>query len=389
MAVMSKKKISLSEPYLAGHEWKQVKRCFDTGWVSSSGPQVEAFEQDICRYTKARFAVATASGTAALHAALLVTGVKPGEEVIVPTVTFIAPVNAVRYVNANPVFMDCDDYYNIDTEKTLGFIKNETIFKNGFTVNKRTGKKIRAIIVVHVFGNAVDLYPLIDICKERNIAVIEDATESLGTFYKKSLSRLHTGTVGDIGCFSFNGNKIITAGGGGMMVTNDSRYARKAKYLTNQAKDDGIYYLHHEIGFNYRLSNIQAALGAAQLSCLNDFVQRKRANYQIYKTQIDQIDGLCLAETPLYAENNYWMYALQIDKNTYGRGRDQLLQLFHRKNIEVRPLWYLNHLQRPYQKCQAYKIEKAHNMLAMTLNVPCSLSLTKESINAVVGLLKK
>ena len=392
---MSKKMISLSEPYLNGQEWKQVKRCFDIGRISSSGPDVGKFEQQICRYTKAKFAIATTSGTAALHVALLVAGVKPGNEVIVPTVTFIAPVNAVRYVNAEPVFMDADDYYNMDVEKTLTFIKNETLFKNGFTINKKTKKRIPAIIVVHVFGNAIDIDSLLDVCRKRNIAVIEDATESLGTFYKKSSLNgglrprsAHTGTVGDIGCFSFNGNKIITTGGGGMVVTNNPVSAQRAKYLTTQAKDDGVYYLHHEIGYNYRLNNIQAAVGVAQLSRLNDFIRRKKANYEYYQTQINTIDGLHLAETPPYAQNNCWMCVLQVDKKIYGRGRDQLMQSFRKEGVEVRPLWHLNHWQKPYQGCQAYKIEKAYELLEKTLNIPSSVGLTKNEITKVTGLLK-
>jgi perosamine synthetase len=264
--------IPLSVPSFAGHEWQYLKDCLDSGWVSS-GAYVDRFEKDICSFTRAQHAVACTNGTAALQVAARICGVLPGDEVIVPTVTFIAPINVIRYLGAEPVFMDCDDFYNMDIEKTIDFIK-KTIFKNGITLNSITRRRISAVIPVHVFGNAVNLDPLIPICKERNIRVVEDATESLGTHYTDgSIRNRYTGTVGDIGCFSFNGNKIITSGGGGMLVTDSDEYATKARYLINQAKDDSVRYIHNEIGYNFRLTNIQAAVGVAQLEKLPDFIK--------------------------------------------------------------------------------------------------------------------
>ena len=221
--------IPLSVPSIKGNEWKYVKECLDTEWVSSAGKYVDLFEQKIAEYTGAKFAVATVNGTAALHVSLIIAGVKAGDEVIVPSLTFIAPINAVKYANANPIFMDSDKYYNIDSEKTIEFIKNETSFKNGFTYNKKTKKRISAIIPVHILGNAVWLDELVPFCKERNIKIIEDSTESLGTRYTEgNYSGKHTGTIGDFGTVSFNGNKIITTGGGGMILTDNEEYARKA-----------------------------------------------------------------------------------------------------------------------------------------------------------------
>ncbi len=384
------KRISLSEPYLAGQEWTYIKECLDTGWVSSAGRFVDKFEENICAYTKAKYAVAVSSGTAALHTALLITGIQADHEVIVPTVTFIAAINAVRYVNAHPVFMDCDAFYNIDIAKTIEFINQETVFKNGFSVNKKTKRKVTGIVVVHVFGNAVDLLPLKKVCQARNIKIIEDATESLGTFYTTGvLKNKLTGTIGDVGCLSFNGNKIITAGGGGMILTNNRALAQKAKYLTTQAKDDGLYYIHHHVGYNYRLNNIQAAFGVAQLEQLPGFIQIRRNNYRLYQEQIDQIPGLTLNQLPSYAESNCWLYAVLLNVKEYGRSRDQLLKLFQEHQIEVRPLWHLNHLQKPYQHYQHYKIELAYKMLDRTLNLPSSASLTKEDILQIFGLLRK
>ena len=382
--------IPLSVPSIQGNEWKYIKECLDTEWVSSAGKYVDIFEQKIAEYTGAKYAVACVNGTAALHVSLLLAGVKPEDEVIVPTLTFISPINVVRYCNAYPVFMDADDYYNIDVEKTIAFIKEETEFRNGFTYNKKTGRHIIAIIPVHVYGNAVNLKPLVEICKERNIRIIEDATESLGTYYTKGKYKdRFTGTLGDIGCYSFNGNKIITTGGGGMIVTDNKEYADKARYLTTQAKDDEVRYIHNEIGYNFRLTNIQAAMGVAQLEQLPGFVKIKAQNFELYKEQINKIPGLHLSESPDYANNNHWMYPLQIDKDVYGRDREKLMKYLSENKIQTRPVWYLNHLQKPYKDCQNYKIEKATELWENTLNIPCSVSLTNRQINDVLSALKK
>ncbi len=378
--------IPLSVPHIFGKEWRYVKRCIDTGWVSTAGQYVNELEKKIAALTQAKYAVACSSGTVALQVALEIVGVKKGDEVIVPTVTFIAPVNAVRYCGAEPIFMDADEYFNIDVDKVLAFLKNNTVQKNGRCFNKKTKKVISAVIPVHIFGNAADLYRLIPECKKRNIKVVEDATESLGTVYKTGK---HTGTLGEMGCYSFNGNKIITAGGGGMIVTNNSSYAYQAMYLTTQAKDDGLYYIHNNVGYNYRLNNLQAAMGVAQLECLGKVLKRKAANFDLYKKEVKKIKGLWIPQRPAYARNNNWMYPLCIDEKIYGRTRDELLTLFKQESIEVRPLWQLNHLQKPYRGNEVYKIIHAPELLEVTLNLPCSYGLTKEQIYRVVGLLKK
>ena len=387
--ISMKTQIPLSVPFLGGNELKYVEECLDTGWVSSVGSYVDEFEKKICEVTGAGHAIACVNGTAALHTVLLVIGGRAGDEVIVPTVTFIAPVNAVSYVGARPVFMDCDEYYNIDVAKTLEFIKEETVFKNGATYNKKTGCRVIAVIGVHVFGNAVDLKPLLAICKERNIQIIEDAAESLGTYYSTGvLDGMHTGTVGDIGCYSFNGNKIITTGGGGMIVTNNPDHARRARYLTTQAKDDAVRYVHNEVGYNYRMTNIQAAIGVAQLEQLSEFIVNKVANYNMYKEAIDGVRGLHLAEVPPYANNNLWMYPLQIDGRQYPRGRDELMKWLDEHGVQTRPLWCLNHLQKPYRDCQSYKIQRAYEFSDKTLFIPCSVNLTSSEINSVIENLR-
>ena len=381
--------IPLSIPSIRGNEWKYVKECLDTEWVSSVGKYVNQFEEDICNYTGGKYAIACMNGTAGLQIAMTLVGIEPGDEVIVPTVTFVAPINTIRYLAANPVFMDCDKYYNIDAEKTIQFISQETVFRDGFTYNKKTKKRIGAIIPVHVFGNPCDFEELIDVCLKRNIKVIEDASESLGSSYSQGkFAGKHTGTIGDIGVYSFNGNKIITTGGGGMIVTDNVEYAEKAKYLTTQAKDDEVRFIHNEVGYNYRMTNVLAAIGVAQLEMLPEYIKLKKSNFQIYKKSIDKISGLTLVETPDYADANYWFYSLQVSKSGYGKDSDQLMEYLIKNEIQIRPLWYLNHLQKPFKKYQSYKIEKAYEMLEKTLNLPCSVNLTKVQIKKVIRLLK-
>ena len=380
--------IPLSVPSLKGNEWQYVKECIDTEWVSSAGKYVDLFEKNIAEYTGSKYAVACINGTAAIQVALRLADVKPGEEVIVPTLTFIAPINAVAYNNATPVFMDADNYYNFDIDKTIDFIKNKTIFKNGFTYNKATNKKISAILPVHMWGNACELDAIISLCENRNIVVVEDASESLGTFYNEGKFKgKHTGTIGKLGCISFNGNKIITTGGGGMILTDDKALAEKAKYLTTQAKDDPIRYVHDEIGYNFRLTNIQAALGVAQLEQLSAILKKKKEIYDFYQKMIKDIDGLSLSKVPDYADNNHWLNLLQIDSKVYNQDREVLMKRLERNGIQTRPVWKLNHEQKPYKKCQYYKIEKAENLVKNSLCLPSSSNLSNENLNKIFSVL--
>ncbi len=383
------KVIPLSEPSLNGREWDNIKECLDTGWVSTAGKFVDRFEEGIAQYTHSKFAIATSSGTAALHVSLLLAGVMPDDEVIVPTLTFIAPINTVRYVQAHPVFMDCDSYFNLDVEKVRNFILKETEFKGGVSRNKTSQRVIRAIIPVHMFGHAVDLESLTGLLEERNIKIIEDATESLGASYTQGkLKGRATGTVGQLGCFSFNGNKIITTGGGGMIVTDDEQLALKAKYLTTQAKDDGIRNIHHEVGYNFRLNNIQAAMGVAQLESLPEIIAKKKNNYMLYKSKLQDVAGINLVNTPDYAESNYWMYAINICKETFGQSCENVMNVLLSHDVGVRPLFYLNHLQKPYADCQSYNVELAKQLLEITLCVPSSADLKEEDIDFIIGLIK-
>ena len=381
--------IPLSIPSIQGNEWKYVKECLDTEWVSSAGKYIDLFEQKIAEFTGSKYAVACVNGTAALQVSLSLACVIPGDEVIVPTLTFIASVNAITYCNAIPVFMDADKYYNIDPEKTIEFIKNETIFKNGFTYNKKTNNKITAIIPVHVWGNACWLDELSDICKDRKISIVEDACESLGTVYTQGKFKgKHTGTIGKLGCISFNGNKIITTGGGGMILTDDSNLAEKAKYLTTQAKDDPVRYVHREIGYNFRLTNIQAALGVAQLEQLPSILKRKKEIYDFYQSALEKIDGLSISKVPDYAENNHWLNLLQVDIGIYGENSEALMQRLDENGIQTRPVWSLNHEQMPYKNCQYYKIENAQKLVENSLCLPSSSNLTNVDLTKINDSLK-
>jgi perosamine synthetase len=261
--------IPLSVPSLNGNEWKYVKACLDAGWVSSAGPFVDRFEQEVAGYLGAKYAVATVSGTAALHIALLVAGVRTDDEVLVPTLTFIAPANAVRYVGAWPVFIDVEpDYWQMAPAAVRQFLSDECRKVNGEIRNRTTGRRIAAILPVHILGHPSDSDSIMEVAAEFGLHVVGDATEGLGARYKNR----PVGNLADISCLSFNGNKIITAGGGGMIVTDRKDWADRARYLTTQAKDNPVEYEHSQVGYNYRLSNIHAALGCAQLEKLDEYV---------------------------------------------------------------------------------------------------------------------
>jgi len=381
-------KIPLSAPSLKGNEWKYVKECLDTEWVSSAGKYVDLFEMKIGEYTGSKYAISCVNGTSALQVSLRLVGVEIGDEVIVPTLTFIAPINAVKYNGANPIFMDADEYYNMDIDKTIQFIKEKTIFKNGFTYNKSTRARISAIIPVHVWGNAALLDELIPLCNKLNIAVIEDASESLGSLYNYGVnSGKHTGTVGKIGCISFNGNKIITTGGGGMILTDNLDFSEKAKYLTTQAKNDPVRYIHNEVGYNFRLTNIQAALGVAQLEALPTILYRKKEIHKRYSAELEMINGLSIVDGPKYASNNYWLNLLQIESDIFNETPENLMNRLQDKEIQTRPVWSLNHLQKPYQGCQTYKIENAQKLVRNSLCLPSSVSLKDSEIDKIVSVL--
>lgn len=387
---MSKKKfINLSIPVLQGNEWKYAKDCISTGWIAE-GKYIEKFENNICKYVGAKYGIACMNGTAGLQIALHLVGVKTDDEVIVPTLTFIAPVNTVKYLYAEPVFMDCDDYMNMDPEKLEDFCKNECKTTNAGLKNKKSGRIVKAVIPVHIFGNPCDITGIMDVGRKYNLRVIEDATESLGAYYTEGIyENKFTGTIGDFGVYSFNANKIITTGGGGMILTNDEKMAGKARYLINQAKDDPVRYIHNEIGYNFRFTNLQAAMGVAQMEELESFIKIKKRNYELYKEKLKDVDGISLLGVPKGTRPNYWFYSLIIDKEKYGIDREELMQKLEKEGIQARPVWYLNHKQKPYLNNQSYKIERAFWFWERVLNIPCSTNLSENEVKKVCLTIKR
>lgn len=377
---MNQKFIPLSVPNFKGRELEYVTHAVETEWVSTGGPYVNEFEEKIANYVKANGAVSVQNGTSGLHISLLVCGVTRDDEVIVPTLTFIAAVNPVKYIGAEPIFMDCDDSFCMDVDKLLKFCQEECSFFDGKLINNKTVKHIKAVLIVHVFGNMADMEKIMIVADEFNLKVIEDATEAIGTYYiKGKYKNQYAGTIGTVGVYSFNGNKIITTGGGGMIVSNDEELLKKAKHLSTQAKSDELYYTHDEIGYNYRMTNLQAALGLAQLEQLEDFIKTKEENYKIYKEKIQEISGLSLLEFKDSIRSNYWFYALNCD-DEYLLNRDELIQYLSSQKIQARPIWGLINEQKPYLSNQAYKIEKAKYYLEHIVNIPCSSNLTNEDV---------
>ena len=380
----SNKFIPLSVPNISGNEIKYVNEALADGWVSSVGPHVDKFEKAFAEYNGSKYAVACMNGTAAIHISLLLCGVEPNDEVIAPNLTFVAPLNAISYCFAHPVLMDSDwKTIGIDVDKLSSFIKEETFIKDGFTYNKTSKRRIKAIIPMHALGYPVDMDSLLQICNECNIDVIEDATESLGSEYKDT----KTGNFSKLGCFSFNGNKIITTGGGGMIVTNDKELAQKAKHLTTTAKTDPIEYDHDEVGYNYRMVNILAAFGLGQIERITEFVNVKRKNLELYKRLTQELPGMYIHTEPVNTKSNYWMYSLVFEKGFKYTVRE-MVDIFAKNQIQTRPIWKLMNMLPMYKNVQAYHCEISQDIYNRVLSIPCSTDLTEEDINRVVNTLK-
>ena len=382
--------INLSVPNLSMDILDNLKECLESGWVSTGGRFIPEFETKVKNYMKTKFAAGVQSGTAGLHMSLQVLGVQRDEEVFVPTLTFIAAVNPTTYLGASPIFIDCDDSLCMDPIKLEKFCSEECDFKEGVLVNKKTNKKIRTLVIVHVFGNMADMEKIMDIAKKYNLRVLEDATEALGTYYTEGRYKgKYAGTIGDIGVLSFNANKIITTGGGGMVVGDNEELVEKVRFLSSQAKKDTLYFIHDEIGYNYRMLNLQAALGTSQIDQLETFIETKIKNYEIYKEELEKIEGLEILPFVEGIRANHWFYSLKIDKEKYGIGRDELLQKLVDAGIQTRPIWGLIHQQKPYSACQSYKIEKALYYYDRILNLPCSSNLTEKEVYQVIEKIKE
>jgi perosamine synthetase len=377
--------IPLSAPHLSGGEWTYIKDCLDTGWVSSVGSYVNRFEAALASTAAQPHGVATTSGTAALHVALILAGVKAGEEVLVSSMTFIAPVNAIRYANAVPVLIDAEKvYWQMDVEQVRDFLENGCESRGEHLFNRSTGRRIAAIMPVHILGHPVDMRSLMALAEKHHLIVIEDATEALGSLYHGQ----PCGGIGHMGCYSFNGNKIITTGGGGMLVTANEAWAKKAKYLTTQAKDDPQEYIHHEIGYNYRLTNIQAAFGCAQMEALPSYIQRRRAIQQMYREHLAEVPGIALQPEAPGVQSNCWLTTARIEPSSYGMPARQLREKLREARIEARPLWQPAHLSPAHADAVKLPCPIAEDLFEHCLSLPSSSFSTDADIHRVIEVIR-
>ena len=358
--------VPLHEPTFNEKEVDYVTDCIRTGWVSSVGKYVDRFEKDLAEFVGVRRAVAVVNGTAALHIALKIAGVKSGDEVIIPSLTFIATANAVSYLQAIPHFVDVSEKtLGMDAVKLEEYLNEISILQGNKLVNKKTGNNISAIVPMHTFGHPVDLDNLLSVCEKYNLSLVEDAAESLGSIYKGR----HAGSYGIVSALSFNGNKIITTGGGGAILTNDEELADYAKHLTTTAKIPHQYeYEHSEVGYNYRLPNINAALGCAQLEKVDDFIIRKRALTNKYLEMFKDVDGVTVFTENKESFSNYWLQTLIIDPTIYNK--NELLTFLNESGVMSRPIWKPLHELEPYIKCPKSDLSTTMLLKEKIINIP-------------------
>jgi perosamine synthetase len=362
----------LHEPSFSGNEWLYLKECLNSTFVSSVGKFVDRFELDLANFTGAKHAVAVVNGTAALHIALKLAGVQAGDEVLIPTLTFIATANAVTYCNATPHFVDSEACtLGVDAVKLRDYLTSHTEQRAGLSINRATGQVIRALVPIHTYGHPVDVDGLLAIAHDFNIALVEDAAESLG-----STSRgRHMGTFGLMGALSFNGNKTITTGGGGAIITNDPVLSKHAKHLTTTAKLSHAWeYRHDEIGYNYRMPNLNAALGCAQLEQLPAMLAAKRELFTRYKTAFSQVAGVDLMAEPAQCQSNYWLQTLLLDADHADR-RDAILKATNDAGFMTRPAWILMHELAPFKACPRMDLAMAQSLTQRLINIPSSSGL--------------
>ena len=365
--------VALHEPCFAGNEWAYVKECLDTGWVSSVGKFVDRFEQQLADYTGVKHAIAVVNGTAALHVCLKLVGVEPGDEVLAPTLTFIATANAVSYCGAIPHFVDSTETtLGLDPYKLEQHLEEIAEIRTEGCFNRKTGRRIKAVLPMHTFGHPVDLDPLMEICRRYRLELVEDAAESLGSYYKGR----HTGNWGKVSALSFNGNKVITAGGGGAILTNDEELGKLAKHLTTTARVPHKWtFSHDRIGYNYRLPNINAALGCAQLEQLPGFIKNKRVLAGNYQRAFSGIEGISFYLEPEFAQSNYWLNVLLLDR-CFANQRDALLEVTNNMGIMARPVWILMHKLEMYKSCPRMdSLSVAEDLEQRLVNIPSSANL--------------
>ncbi|MCI9098362.1 MAG: LegC family aminotransferase [Lachnospiraceae bacterium] len=380
--------IPLSIPNFEGNEIKYVVEALEQGWVSTGGAFISKLEWELARFLQTHSVAACHSGTSALHLSLVEAGVKPGDVVLVPPLTFIATVNPVKYQFATPVFIDCDDSLCMDPEKLRSFCEEECEWDG--TVLKYKGAHVKTLVVVHVFGNMADMESIMDTAEKYNLKVIEDAAEALGTKYTEGrYAGKYAGTIGDFGAFSFNGNKIITTGGGGAVTAKEPVTVDHIRFLSTQAKTDPQYYIHDEVGYNYRMTNLQASLGVAQMEELPKFVKRKKRNFELYKKEFDGFEYGYLMPFRNGIDSNKWFYSLCIDRNKITAAMRKIIAALEKKNIQTRAIWGLINEQKPYKGEETYKLEKAPYYASRILNIPSSTQIKEDEIKYVATEVKQ
>jgi len=364
--------LPLHKPTFGGNEGEYVQECIDTEWVSSAGSYVDRFEEDLADYTGAERAVVVVNGTAALHVSLRLAGVTDGDEVVVPALSFVATANAVSYTGATPHFVDSEERtLGLDPEKFGNYLDDIAEVRDETCVNVQTGRPMKAVVPMHAYGHPADLDPLLDVCEEYNLALIEDAAESLGSLYKGQ----HTGTFGKFGALSFNGNKTITTGSGGAILTDDPKLAGEAKHLTTVAKKDHPWeYVHDRVGYNYRMPNLNAALGCAQLDQLPGFLKRKRQLADRYRSAFADVEGISFFEEPEDARSNYWLNVLLLEEEKQEQ-RDAVLEVTNDAGFGTRPTWQLLSSLPMYEDCPRMDLSTARSLERRLINIPSTPSL--------------
>lgn len=365
------KRIYLSPPHLSSLEAQFLQEALESGWIAPLGPQVEAFEREFAEVVGARHALALSSGTAAIHLALILAGVGPGDEVVVSTLTFAASAFPVLYLGARPVFIDSErTSWNMDPTLLAEFLEKRA----------RRGKLPKAVVLVHLYGQSADIDAIQALCQEYGVALIEDAAEALGSTYKGK----SPGTFGLAGIFSFNGNKIITTSGGGMLVSHDEGFIAHARKLATQAREPVPWYEHREVGYNYRMSNLLAAVGRAQLRTLEERVQARRRIYERYMAGLSDLPGIDFQPEAPWGRHTRWLSVMLVDEKAFGLGPEGIRQALEAKGIETRPVWKPLHLQPVFQEAERVGGEVAEELFAKGLCLPSGSSLTSEEQDWVI-----
>lgn len=379
--------MKLSVPHIDNGDISSINNVLRSEWISTSSKTVSEFEKKLANFCKTKHSVALNSGTSAIHLGLKILGVDNKTEVIVPSLTFIATVNPILYLGARPIIFDVDRYHNIKIEDVINFIKKKTKFKNNKTINLRTKKIIKVIIVAHMWGRACDFVKLKNLCKRRNISILEDAAEALGSFIKKN-NHKHCGSIGDIGCLSFNANKIITTGSGGAIITNNKKFYERAQYLSNQAKDDSFNYIHNECGYNYKMNSISAALGISQLKKIKKKIFKRKNIYKRYLLNFKNSKNINILSHDKNTITNYWMNIITFKKLNFKQTYDLSLSL-SKKKIETRRLWRPLNLQLHLKKFQTYNIVNAPKLYFSSLCLPSDDNISNSDVDKISNHIKK